>query len=68
MQHWHDVLINTSRLTAGVIESIILFAILVSIFYPFNRLLVWNLFDFEKDQTKIENEEDKEIENDNVLL
>ncbi|HOQ80744.1 MAG TPA: hypothetical protein PL063_04330 [Candidatus Cloacimonadota bacterium] len=68
MQHWHDVLINTSRLTAGVIESIILFAILVSIFYPFNRLLVWNLFDFEKDQTKIENEEDKETENDNVLL
>ncbi|HOD54347.1 MAG TPA: hypothetical protein PKJ08_07460 [Candidatus Cloacimonadota bacterium] len=47
MTHWHDVLFNIGRILFASLLSLLFYGITITFLYPFNRLMVWNLFNFD---------------------
>ncbi len=53
---WQDFFINSKRILTAASISVILFSFSTMLLYPFNRLLIWNMFNFDVITSQAENE------------
>lgn len=59
---WQDFFINCKRIFTAASISVILFSLATMLLYPFNRLLIWNMFDFDSVISAHQDQEDKKLE------